>query len=65
MKFLMQYPCEACIIKKHAVHLALGVNMEGKKKILGMWISENEGAKFWMKVITEIKNLNWILLITI
>ena len=47
---------EACIIKKHAVYLALGVNMEGKKEILGMWISENEGAKFWMKVITEIKN---------
>ena len=30
--------------------------MDGKKELLGMWISENEGAKFWLKVITELKN---------
>ena len=30
--------------------------MDGKKEILGMWIGKNEGAKFWLQVITEIKN---------
>jgi putative transposase len=39
-----------------AVYLALGVNLEGKKELLGMWISENEGAKFWLSVLTELKN---------
>lgn len=37
-------------------YLALGVNTEGKKELLGIWISENEGAKFWLNVLTEIKN---------
>jgi len=35
-----------------AVYLALGVNLEGHKELLGMWISENEGAKFWLGVLT-------------
>lgn len=39
-----------------AVYLALGVNLEGHKELLGMWISENEGAKFWLSVLTEIQN---------
>jgi transposase-like protein len=39
-----------------AVYLALGVNLEGRKEFLGMWISENEGAKFWLNVLTELKN---------
>ena len=39
-----------------AVYLALGVNLEGRKELLGMWISENEGAKFWLNVLTELKN---------
>ncbi len=39
-----------------AVYLALGVNMEGQKELLGMWLSENEGAKFWLGVITELQN---------
>jgi transposase-like protein len=39
-----------------AVYLALGVNMEGQKELLGMWLSENEGAKFWLSVITELQN---------
>ena len=39
-----------------AIYLALGVNLEGKKELLGMWISENEGAKFWLSVLTELKN---------
>lgn len=39
-----------------SVYLALGVTMEGHKELLGMWISENEGAKFWLNVLTELKN---------
>lgn len=39
-----------------AVYLALGVNMEGHKELLGLWLSENEGAKFWLSVLTELKN---------
>jgi transposase-like protein len=39
-----------------AFYLALGVNTEGQKELLGIWISENEGAKFWLNVLTEIKN---------
>lgn len=39
-----------------AVYLALGVNMEGHKELLGLWISENEGAKFWLSVLTELQN---------
>ena len=39
-----------------SIYLALAVNMEGKKELLGMWISENEGAKFWLSVLTELQN---------
>jgi putative transposase len=39
-----------------AVYAALGVNRDGHKELLGLWISENEGAKFWLSVLTELKN---------
>lgn len=39
-----------------AFYLALGVNQDGKKELLGIWISQNEGAKFWLNVMTELKN---------
>ena len=39
-----------------AIYLALGVTMEGHKDLLGLWISENEGAKFWLNVLTELQN---------
>ena len=39
-----------------AIYLALGVNMEGQKELLGLWLSENEGAKFWLNVLTELQN---------
>jgi len=39
-----------------AIYLALGVNLEGQKELLGMWLSENEGAKFWLNVLTELQN---------
>ncbi|EFU2703134.1 IS256 family transposase, partial [Escherichia coli] len=47
-----------------SVFLALGINIEGQKELLGMWLAENEGAKFWLNVLTELKNrgLNDILI---
>jgi putative transposase len=39
-----------------AVYVALGVNIHGHKELLGLWMSENEGAKFWLSVLTELKN---------
>ncbi len=39
-----------------AVFLALGINLDGHKELLGMWMAENEGAKFWLNVLTELKN---------
>ena len=38
------------------IYLALGVNTEGYKELLGMWLSQNEGAKFWLGILTELKN---------
>lgn len=39
-----------------AISLAFGVNIYGLKEVLGIWASDNEGAKFWMQIITELKN---------
>lgn len=39
-----------------AIHLALGVNLDGEKELLGMWCNVTEGAKFWLSVLTELKN---------
>ena len=44
------------VIKKMAVHLALGVRCDGRRDVLGMWVHENEGAVFWTSVFTELKN---------
>lgn len=43
-------------IRNKSIYLALGVNMEGRKELLGLWIANTEGAKFWLGVITELKN---------
>jgi putative transposase len=43
-------------VANKSVYLAIGINLEGKKEVLGLWISENEGAKFWMNIITELSN---------
>lgn len=43
------------IINK-SLYLALGVNLSGKKELLGMWIAKNEGAKYWLSVLTELQN---------
>ena len=39
-----------------SMYLALGINMSGHKELLGMWLAETEGAKFWLSVLTELKN---------
>jgi putative transposase len=46
---------EGRVINK-SIYLALGITLEGIKDVLGIWIEQNEGAKFWMKVMTELKN---------
>ena len=43
-------------VANRAVYVALGVNMEGQKEVLGLWLGENEGAKFWLRVLTELQN---------
>lgn len=43
-------------ISNKAVYIAIGLNMEGLKEVLGLWIAQTEGAKFWLQVVTEIKN---------
>jgi putative transposase len=43
-------------IVNKAVYLAVGVNMTGLKEVLGLWIEKTEGAKFWLQVVTELKN---------
>jgi putative transposase len=43
-------------VQNQAVYVALGVNLEGQKDLLGLWIGETEGAKFWLNVLTELRN---------
>lgn len=43
-------------VKNKAVYVALGVTRDGQREVLGLWIAENEGAKFWLSVMNEMKN---------
>src|SRR5437764_4156631 len=43
-------------IKNKAVYLAIGIKLDGLKEVLGLWIAQTEGAKFWLQVVTELKN---------
>jgi putative transposase len=43
-------------VKAKAVYLAIGINMTGNKEVLGLWIAQTEGAKFWLQVVPELKN---------
>lgn len=47
---------DAGSVRTKAIYLAIGINMEGHKEILGLWIAQTEGAKFWLSVVTELKN---------
>ena len=46
---------EGQIVKK-AVYISIGINLEGKKSVLGMWVGENESTKFWASVLNNLKN---------
>jgi putative transposase len=47
---------ESGVVRRKSAYLAIGVGLEGRKEVLGIWLEETEGAKFWLKVITELKN---------
>ena len=47
---------EDALVRNKAVYFALGITAEGKKEVLGFWIEQNEGAKFWLKVMNELSN---------
>src|SRR5207237_6225630 len=44
------------MVRNKAVHIALGVRADGTKEILGLWLEQNEGAKFWLRVLNELRN---------
>ena len=44
------------VVQNRAVYLAIGIKMDGCKEVLGMWTSANEGAKFWLQVLTDLRN---------
>jgi putative transposase len=43
-------------VRNKAIYLAIGVNLSGIKEVLGLWVAQTEGAKFWLQVVTELKN---------
>lgn len=43
-------------VANQAVYVVLGVDLEGQKEVLGLWVAEQEGAKFWLQVLTDLKN---------
>jgi putative transposase len=44
------------VVRNKAVYLALALDLEGEKEVLGLWIEQTEGAKFWLRVMTELRN---------
>ena len=43
-------------IQNKAIYVVLGVDLEGQKEVLGLWVAQTEGAKFWLQVLTELQN---------
>jgi putative transposase len=43
-------------VTQHTVYVALGINLEGRKELLGLWLGANEGAKFWLSCLTDLQN---------
>jgi putative transposase len=43
-------------VSEHTMYVAIGVNLQGKKELLGLWLGETEGAKFWLPCLTDLKN---------
>ena len=54
-------------VTEHTMYVAIGVNFAGKKELLGLWLDETEGAKFWLSCLTDLKNrgLNDILIVCV
>jgi len=44
------------VVRNKAAHIAIGLTLEGRKEVLGLWLESNEGAKFWLRVLTELRN---------
>lgn len=44
------------MVRNKAIHIALGVRADGAKEVLGLWLEQNEGAKFWLRVMNELRN---------
>lgn len=47
---------EAARVSQHTVYVGIGVNMDGRKELLGLWLAETEGAKFWLSCLTDLKS---------
>jgi putative transposase len=43
-------------VSQHTIYVAIGVNLEGHKELLGLWLAESEGAKFWLSCLTDLRN---------
>jgi transposase-like protein len=43
-------------VSQHTMYVALGVNLQGRKELLGLWLAQHEGAKFWLSCLTDLKN---------
>jgi putative transposase len=43
-------------VSQHTIYVAIGVNLEGRKELVGLWLAEHEGAKFWLSCLTDLKN---------
>lgn len=44
------------LVRNKAIHIALGVRADGTKKVLGLWVEQNEEARFWLRAMNELKN---------
>jgi len=47
---------EGAQVRNKAIYLAIGINLQGSKEVLGLWVAQTEGAKFWLQIVTELKN---------
>ena len=56
MSLTGQVNCRQTHVINKAIYLALGVNLAGYKELLGLWLAESEGAKFWLAILTELQN---------
>jgi transposase-like protein len=53
---VVQVRSESGQVREHTMYVAIGVNFEGRKELLGLWLNETEGAKFWLTCLTDLQN---------